>query len=126
MVGYFLAISFGVYIQNMEIIINKIAMWKATFHKGYTVRIVPAGTRYQNQANIFCVSDKKMYRYAKNYMVGKTEYCLFVRSFEDDKDGIEKQLDKVAKTITETQAKKAIMASADNFEYLDKYLKGDK
>ena len=109
----------------MEIIINKIAIWKATFHKGYTVRIVPVGTRYLNKANIFGVSDRKMYRYAKNYKVGKTEFCLFVRSFEEDKDGIEKELDKVAKTVTEAKAKEAVMASADNFVYLDKYLKGN-
>lgn len=109
----------------MEIIINKIAIWKANFHKGYTVRKMPIGTRYQNESGIYCVADKPMYRYAKNYKVKKTEFVLFARSFREDKNGVETELDKVAKTITEEYAKKAILASAENFEYTNNSLKGD-
>lgn len=110
----------------MEIILDRIAIWKADFHKGYTVRTIPTNTRYQNKG-VFLLSDKLMYRYAKNYKVGKTEFCLFVRTFRDDKKGVESELDKVAKTIDEAYAKKiATLSTIENFEYLNEFLKGDK
>lgn len=109
----------------MEIIIDKIAIWKSTFHKEtYTVREMPLGIKYRNELGIASVSDKPIYRYAKNYKVGKTNYLLFVRTFSNDKDAVEQRLDEVAKTIKEAEAKKAIMASEDDFIYLDKTLKG--
>lgn len=110
----------------MEIIIDKIAIWKSDFHKEtYTVREMPLGIKYRNELGIASVSDKIIYRYAKNYEVGKTDYLLFVRTFSNDKDAVEKRLDEVAKTIKEAEAKKAIMASQDDFIYLDKTLKGN-
>lgn len=110
----------------MEIILDRIAIWKADFHKGYTVRNIPLNTRYQKDG-VYVLSDKPMFRYAKNYKVGKTEFCLFVRTFRDDKNKIEVELDKVAKTIEEAYAKKVIsLATVTDFEYLNEYLKGDK
>lgn len=110
----------------MEIILDRIAIWKADFHKGYTVRTIPTHTRYQEKG-VFAYSDKLMYRYAKNYKVGKTEFCLFVRTFRDDKNSVETELDKVAKTIKEDYAKKiAMLSTVENFEYLNESLKGDK
>ena len=114
------------YDKTMEIILDRIAIWKADFHKGYTVRTIPTHTRYQENG-VFSYSDKLMYRYAKNYKVGKTEFCLFVRTFRDDKNGVETELDKVAKTIKEDYAKKiAMLSTVENFEYLNEFLKGDK
>lgn len=108
----------------MEIILDRIAIWKANFHKGYTVRTIPTNTRYLNKG-VFALSDKIMYRYAKNYKVGKTEFCLFVRTFRDDKNKVEAELDKVAKTIDEIYAKKiALLSTVENFEYLNEFLKG--
>lgn len=120
-------VPYNTYNEIMEIIIDKIAIWKTTFHKEtFTVREHPTGTRYLNEANIYCISDKPLYRYAKNYKVGKTEFLLFVRTFNGDKKVVEKQLDEVAKTVKESEAKKAIMASANDFEYLDKLMKGNR
>lgn len=110
----------------MEIILDRIAIWRADFHKGYTVRTIPTNTRYQDKG-IYLKSEKIMYRYAKNYKVGKTEFCLFVRTYRDDKKGVEAELDKVAKTVTEDYAKKiAVLSTIENFEYLNEFLKGDK
>lgn len=110
----------------MEIILDRIAIWRADFHKGYTVRTIPTNTRYQDKG-IYLKSEKTMYRYAKNYKVGKTEFCLFVRTYRDDKKGVEAELDKAAKTVTEDYAKKiAVLSTIENFEYLNEFLKGDK
>lgn len=68
-----------------------------------------------------------MYRYAKTYTVGKTDFVLFVRTFNDDMVAIEKELDKVAKTITEDYARKQVLgAMPDQFEYLNQYVKGEE
>lgn len=111
----------------MDIIIDRIAIWQAKPTKGFTIREVPAGTRYRDHNNVYCVSDKVMYRYAKNYKVGKTDFCLFARTFRDDATAIETELDKFAKTIDEAYAKKVVAESTlSKFEYTNTYLKGDK
>lgn len=116
--------SFPIYNESMEIIIDKIGIWKADYHKGYTVRVMPAGIRYFDKSGICKLANDKINRYAKNYKKGKTEFVLFVRTFSSDKDAIEKQLDKVAKTITEAYAKEICMkATFDEFEYLNEYVK---
>lgn len=72
-------------------------------------------------------SVKIMYRYAKTYKVGKTEYVLFVRTFNASTEEVEKELDKVAKEIKEDYAKKQVTgATPDYFEYLNKYVKGEE
>lgn len=111
----------------MEIIINRIAIWRANFSDKFSVRQIPKNTKYLDEkSGVYVISDEVMYRYAKNYTKGKTKYCLFVRTFRDDKAGIESELDKVAKTITEDYAKKInALATIENFEYLDKYVKGE-
>lgn len=111
----------------MEIIIDNIAIWKADFHKGYTVRTIPTNSPYKTKDGEAKISDKLMYRYAKNYKVGKTEFVLFVRTFNSKMDKVEKELDAVAKKVTEKKAKEVIaMATMTNFEYLNEYLKGAK
>lgn len=71
-------------------------------------------------------SDKIMYRYAKNYRVGDTDFVLFVRTYDKSKARVEKKLDEVAKTIDEKKALKFKGALPSNFDYLDIYLKGEK
>lgn len=111
----------------MEIIIDNIAIWKADFHKGYTVRTIPMNTTYKDKNGLYNKNDKPMYRYAKNYKAGKTEFVLFVRTYEKDMAKVEKQLDKVAKKITEEKAKAVVaLATIDNFQYLDEFLKGEE
>lgn len=111
----------------MEIIIDKIGIWKADFHKGYTVRVVPSGIRYSDKTGIIKMSNNKIFRYAKNYKVGKTEFVLFVRTFLDNKAEVESQLDAVAKKITEKYAREVCArATVNEFDYLNEYLKGDK
>lgn len=111
----------------MEIIIDKIAIWKANLSGKFTVREMPIGTRYLDEtAGLYVMSDKILYRYAKNYKKGKTEFCLFVRTYRDDKVKIETELDAVAKTITEEYAKKINnLATVKDFEYLNEKLKGN-
>ena len=108
----------------MEIIVDKIGIWKADFHKGYTVRMVPSGVRYSDKTGIMKMSNKKMFRYAKNYKINRTEFVLFVRTFAEDKSGVEKQLDAVAKKVTEKYAREiCARATVEEFEYLNEYLK---
>lgn len=109
----------------MDIIIDRIAIWQAKPTEGFTIREVPIGTRYRDHNNVYVISDKLMFRYAKNYKVGKTNFCLFARTFRDDESAIESELDKVAKTIDEAYAKKVeAEATLSKFEYTNSYLKG--
>lgn len=119
-------VSFWYYIQTMEIIIDNIAIWRADFHEGYTVREIPPNTQYQDKDGLMKFSDKKMYRYAKNYKVGKTAFVLFVRTYEKNKAKVEKRLDEVAKTVDEKEALKMSVAMPSNFDYLNIFLKGEK
>lgn len=115
---------------NQPIKIDNIALWKpaAGLRVGdINVATNPAGRSYlEKGANVYKISDKPMYRYAKNYKVGKTNFSLFVRSFRND-EKISSELDAAAKTIKEDDAKK-ILAEPDflKFVYLDIYLKEDK
>lgn len=72
-------------------------------------------------------ANRTIYRYAKTYTVGKTDFVLFVRTFNDDMVAIEKELDAVAKTLKEDYVKKEVFgAMPDQFDYLNKYVKGDE
>lgn len=111
----------------MDIVIDKIAIWTANFQNGFTVRKNPLGLKYKTEEGLLCVSDKTIYRYAKDYKAGKTRYTLFVRTFDDNGVKVEKELDKIAKTLKEDFVKEKIAnASVYNFEYLDIKLKGDE
>lgn len=111
----------------MEIIIDKIAIWRENLNDKFSVRKIPANTRYRDDVTgIYLISDKPMFRYAKNYKKGKTKFCLFVRTFREDASAIEVELDKIAKTIDEEYAKKInAISSIENFEYLNERLKGN-
>lgn len=109
----------------MEIIIDKIGIWRADFHEGYTVREIPSYTPYQDKDGLMKRSDKTMYRYAKNYKVGDTPFVLFVRTYENNKKKVEKKLDEVAKTVDEQTAIRMSFAMPSGFEYLDVFLEGE-
>ena len=111
----------------MDIIIDRIAIWTANLQNGFTVRKNPMGLKYKTQAGVYNVSNQTIYRYAKDYEVGKTRFTLFVRTFREDWANVEKELDKVAKKLKEDVVK-AKIANADvyNFEYLDFNIKGEK
>lgn len=115
------------YNETMDIVIDKIAIWTANFQNGLTVRKNPAGLRYKTEDGVYAIADKPIYRFAKDYKVGKTRYTLFVRTFDDNVGVVEKALDKVAKGLKEDFVKEKI-ANADvyNFEYLDFNIKGEK
>lgn len=108
----------------MDIIVNKVAIWRPKLMDELTIHEHPIGTAVlDEETNLFTEVDKPLYRYAKNYTIGKganaLKYCLFVRSFDNDSKGVEKQLDKVAKGITEEQAKGILFKPEYNdFEYL--------
>lgn len=111
----------------MEIIIDNIAIWRAKINDAFTVRTSAIGTRYKDKNGADKVAVKPIYRYAKTYAVedGKSELkiSLFVRTFDTDAKKAEKQLDKVAKTITPAKARKAITnPNWADFEYLNIYL----
>lgn len=104
----------------MEIIIDKIAIWRGGTISGTQTRTAPAGIRVAEKSGILMVASKPVLRVAKNYKKGKTEFVLFVRTYRTDTDAIVKELDKVAKTITEKEAKDANeMVSYNDFRYLN-------
>lgn len=107
--------------------LNQIAIWKPKAIDELTVRESPAGRPYEEN-NILKPTTAKSYRYAKNYQVGRgrasTKYCLFVITYDNDRESIEKQLDDIAKTITATKARNAISnATNADFEWLGESLK---
>lgn len=101
--------------------LNRIAIWRPKLLDELTVREVGAGRPFL-QDKIISKTTAKTYRYAKNYTVGKTKFCLFVVTYRND-DKIEKELDKVAKKIDEAVAQKiALESTIASFEYTDYYL----
>ena len=114
---------FANYNETMEIIIDKIAIWRGDLHPGYSVKEVPIGMRVADKTGILRVTEKPMWRYAKNYKVGKTKFVLFVRTYNNDMTEVFGQLDKVAKGITERYAKEInALPSFEDFRYLNEYI----
>ena len=112
------------YNQDMEIIIDNIALWRGKINDAFTVRTSAIGTRYQDKNGAKQVAVKPIYRYAKSYTVkdGKSDLkiSLFVRTFSTDAKAVEKQLDAAAKTVKPTQARKVITnPTYTAFEYLN-------
>ena len=115
------------YKEDMEIIIDNIALWRGKINDNFTVRTSAIGTRYTDKNGAHQVAVKPIYRYAKSYAIkdGKAELkvSLFVRTFSTDAKKAEKRLDEVAKTIKPTQARKVITNPVYTaFEYLNTYL----
>ena len=106
----------------MEIIIDKVAIWRPNLHDSFSVRIVPKGKRYiKKDSPAIIMANKPFYRYAKNYTKDDLKYCLFVRTFSDAAKRVESQMDDIAKDLKTDYIRK-IVAEADEFEYLNKFV----
>lgn len=102
--------------------LNRIAVWCPKLIDGFTVREAGAGRAFL-QDDIISKTTAKTYRFAKNYEKGKTKFCLFVVTYRKDGKAVEKELDKIAKKIDESFAKKVVEEStAVSFKYSDYYL----
>lgn len=113
-----------------NLIIDRVAIWQSKNGDELTIKKSPPGRVYFEN-NISRVADKPMYRYAKNYKVGRGKtaisFCLFLVSFSDSKNLVENFLDKTAKKVDKSIAQKAILNSSfSNFDYLDEYYNGGK
>ena len=114
----------------MEIIIDKIALWRPKINDAFTVRTSAIGTPYLDKNGMRTSALKPIYRYAKTYslMDGDEElkFSLFVRSFSTDAKKAEEKLDTVAEKITGEQVREVILNPVFSaFEYLNEYL-GEK
>lgn len=115
------------YNENMEIIIDNIALWRAKINDAFTVRTSAIGTPYKDKNGARQIATKPIYRYAKTFTLkdGKEElkFSLFVRSLCTDSEKVEERLDEVAKTVKAKQVREAIVNPVYSaFEYLNIYL----
>ena len=115
------------YSGAMDIILNNIALWRPKRTDDLSVIKQPKNTRiYDPETKLYKLADKPIYRYAKNYTVGKKTpiwFCLFARTYSDDAKIVEDALDNVAKTVTVAQAKAAnLNPDYADFEYLNKLI----
>ena len=111
----------------MEIILNNIAIWTPKLEDKLSVRTTPAGARHQEAGtNLISLTDKTVYRYAKNYKTkgrGGVRFCLFVRTYLDDAEAVEKQLDDYAARLKTEEVASAIAgADSKHFNYTNEYL----
>lgn len=112
----------------MNIYLDRVAIWLPIGTDELSVRPMPAGIEYlANGTMVFKKADKTLYRYAKNYKVGKgktaTAYSLFVRTFEPDSAVVEKALDVIAESMTKEFVDSSIAgATFENFNYLDEVI----
>ena len=112
-----------------KLILNRVAIWQAKNNDEFAMRPTSAGRGYFENG-IAKISDKPMFRYAKNYYINKgkkteIKFCLFLMTFSDAEKKIETFLDKVAKTVDAGYAQKVLITSSGaNFEYTDDFYDG--
>lgn len=92
--------------------LNQIALWKPKLFDQLTIREAGAGRPYIENKIIKKTTDKT-YRYAKNYEKGKHKFCLFVITYANNADVVERQLDDVAKKLKASEIAKAVEDSTD-------------
>lgn len=118
----------------LSIISNRVAVWSPQMSDGLMVRAVPIGSKYiTKDSTVYKQTTQPMYRYVKNYTVGKTKlkvkFCLFVRSFEEDGKFVEAELDRIAGGLSKEYVEKSLAdATFESFVYTDFYIneKGGK
>lgn len=112
----------------MDIILNRVAIWRACGATKLNKRLTPRGTRFlKNSDPVYKTSDTPLIRYCKDYSIGKLKFSLFVRTDNEDGEKIEAALDACAKGITKEQALGYISNCVDmNFVYLDFYVEEGK
>lgn len=105
----------------MDIILNKIAIWRPMGADGLTVRPAPLGTRYlEPNSPIYKNANNQLIRYAKDYKIQKIGFCLFIRTFCTDAKAVEKALDAVAKKLDKTYIlEQTHNATLSDFTYTD-------
>lgn len=105
----------------MDIILNKVAIWRARNNENFTKRPAPLGTRYREDSSpIYKNAEKPIIRYAKDYTIQKVKYSLFLRTFCEDEKAVEKALDAVAKKLDKTYVLESTYnADFSNFTYTD-------
>lgn len=106
-----------------RLILDRVAIWCPKPNDNFAVRKSPAGRTYFEN-NIARTSESELYRYAKNYTIGKgasaVKVCLIMMSKSTAEKQIEKFLDETAKKIDIAFAQRVVMqATMSNFEYTD-------
>lgn len=116
--------------EDMDIIINRVAIWSPKASDKLTTRRNPIGSAYRTKdSNIVQGAETPVYRFAKNYEVDGQKFCLFVRTFKNEATTIEKEMDIIANKIDDKLISKVkIQISIDpmQFEYTDYYVLEDK
>lgn len=113
----------------MNIILDRVAVWLPQTVDGLLVRAMPAGTTYLTKDSlVYKQATQPLYRYVKNYEVGrgknKVKFCLFVRSFEKDGKVVEAELDRISAELPKEYVEKELTgATFESFAYTDYYLK---
>lgn len=108
--------------MNNTLELNRIALWTPKLFDELTVRSSGAGRVYIENNTIKKTIDKT-YRYAKNFEKGKHRFCLFVVSYANNTDIVERRLDKIAKQIKVADVEKALETSTNSsFVYTNYYL----
>ena len=116
----------------LSIIEDRVAVWSPQMVDGLMTRAVPVGSEYLTKDSmVYKQTTRPMTRYVKNYETGKgklkVKFCLFVRSFNDDKKFVEAELDRIAKELSEECIKKSLAgATFESFVYTDHYIKEGK
>ena len=110
------------------IVLDRVAIWTPQLVDGLSVRMNPVGTAYLTKDSmVFKQATKPIYRYVKNYEVGrgksKVKFCAFVRSFVDDEKFVEAELDRIASELPKEYVEKALAdATFESFAYTDFYI----
>ena len=109
-------------IMNNKLELNRIALWKPKLFDELTVREYGVGRAYVEDNTIKKTIDKT-YRYAKNYEKGRHKFCLFVITYANNADVVERQLDKIAKKLKVADIESALETSSDSsFTYTNYYM----
>ena len=112
----------------MDIILNKIAIWRPCGSAKLNKRLSPVGTRYlKNGDATYKTSDSPLIRYCKDYTIDKVKFSLFVRTDVEDDKKVKAALDACAKELTKAQVLEHLSkGSYMDFDYLDHYIGGTK
>lgn len=113
------------YDEDMDIILNKIAIWAPCGASKLNKRLSPVGTRYlKNGDATYKTSDSPLIRYCKDYSIDKIKFSLFVRTDKENDKKVEAALDACAKELTKAQVLEYLSeGSYMDFAYLDNYVK---
>lgn len=82
----------------ISIIEDRVAVWSPQLVDGLMTRLVPVGSAYLTKdSTVYKQTTRPMTRYVKNYETGegktKVKFCLFVRTFENDGNSVEAELE---------------------------------